>query len=164
MLISPRRVLSVLTETGVSFLFVGMGAGYLQGAPYLTYNTDIIPKGDPENLIRVEHALRLLSARPREPDPHGSALEHDDPGFRRLMTSAGAVNVVDALPGVGGYEQIMQHADLMDLGDGLAVYVAAMEDVIRSKTTVVRARQLNMDKVHVLMCKETIQAKAKYGY
>ena len=41
----------------------------------------------------------------------------------------------------------MQHADLMDLGDGLAVYVAAMADVIRSKTTVVRARQLNMDKV-----------------
>ena len=138
---SPRRVLRILTDAGVVFVFVGMGAGYLQGAPYPTYNTDITPKRDPENLIRVEHALRLLDSRPRESDQHGSVHEHDM-GFRRLMTSAGAVNVVDVLPEVGGYEQLMEHADLMDLGDGLAVHEAALEDVIRSKTAVVKASQM----------------------
>ena len=85
---SPRRVLGVLMESGASFVFVGMGAGYLRGAPYPTTSTDVTPRCDPENSIKVEHALRLLSSRPRACDQRGVAQDRD-PRFRRLMTSAG---------------------------------------------------------------------------
>ena len=44
----PLRVLRTLTEGDVLFVLVGMGAGYVQGAPYPSYNTDVTPKTDPD--------------------------------------------------------------------------------------------------------------------
>ena len=70
---------------------------------------------------------------------------------------------VDALPGVGGYGRIMERADLMELGGSLSVWAAALEDVIRSKETVQRFRQIDgtLDALHVMMGKETLRAKEK---
>ena len=167
---SPARVLGDLTAHGVCFVMVGMGAGYLQGAPYPSCNSDITPSTDPENIARMEQVLGGLEARPLDRDEWGPVSEHTLPGFRRLMTSAGMVNVVDVLPGVGGYDRLMERADLMDLGDGLSVWVASLEDVIRSKETVgnlivgEKPYSRMMDGVHVLMCKETLAAKVKYGF
>ena len=60
----------------------------------------------------------------------------------------------------------MEHADLLDLGEGLSVWVASLEDVIRSKENAERSleSERNRDALHVMMCKETVQARAKYGY
>lgn len=155
---SPRQVLQTLTDHQVAFVMVGMGAGYLQGAPYPTYNTDITPMPGP-NLEKTGRALRSLDAQPLQVDERGTVDRPNLPGFTRLATSAGMVNVVSALPGVGDYEQIMGNAEDMNLGGGLSVWVAALEDVIRSKQTLGRS----LDGVHVLMCQETIRAKEEYG-
>ncbi len=100
-LFDPLRVFRTLSAQGAAFVVVGMGAGYLQGAPYPSYNTDITPRADPDNIARMEQALAGLQARPLDSDEWGPVAEPTLPGFRRLLTSAGMVNVVDALPGCG---------------------------------------------------------------
>lgn len=156
----------VLSDHGVAFVFVGMGAGYVQGAPYPSTNTDFTPSLDVENLRRVDRALGELAARPLEHDLWNRVDAPIRPGFRRLHTSAGMVSVVDALPGVGDYHRLMDNADLMDIGQDLAVWVASLEDVICSKENVERSleSERNRDALHVMMCKETVQARAKYGF
>ena len=63
-------------------------------------------------MARLDRALGVLRARPLERDEWGPVTEHTMPGFRRLLTSAGMVNMVDALPGVGDYDQVIENADL----------------------------------------------------
>ena len=91
--LAPRLLFRVLAEENVAFVFVGMGAGYLQGAPYPSTNADVTPSLDGENLERLERALAVLGARPLVHDDKGPVEEPSLPGFRRLMTSAGMVNV-----------------------------------------------------------------------
>ena len=160
------QVLRTLTAQGVAFVMVGMGAGYLQGAPYPSYNTDITPRTDPANIARIEQALVGLYARPLDRDEWGPVAEPTLPGFRRLLTVAGMVNVVNALPGVGGYDQVMENADLLDVSDDLSVWVAALEDVVRNKEAMSNMTERprhshTMDSLHVLMGKETLAAKKK---
>ena len=161
---SPPRVMRALCDRQVVFVLVGMGAGFVQGVPFPTVNTDIAPSRDLDNLNRLEQALRFLDARPLDHDlwePVSSS-----PGFRRLLTAGGMVNIVDELPGVGGHERLMRRADLLDLGEETGnVWVACLEDVIRSKETVTRSSESERarDALHVMMGKETIAAKVKYG-
>lgn len=161
----PLRVLRILSDRGVSFVLVGMGAGYLQGAPYPSYNIDITPSPDPGNAARLDRALAALDAKPLKRDEWGPVEKHSLPGFRRLMTAAGMVNVVDALPGTGGYAEVIETSDLLEIAEGLAVAVASLEVVIRSKEAVGAMivgeppYSRMMDRVHVRMCKETLAAK-----
>ena len=165
----PRRVLHTLSEYEVDVVLVGMGAGYLQGAPYPTYNTDITPQTDNDNIDTMWQALRTLDAQPLERDEWGLVVEPTLPGFHRLNTAAGMVNIVDTLPGVGGYNKVMKRADLMDIGRGLEIRVASLQDVIRSKEMVgglivgETPYSRKIDELHVLMCRETLNVKAKYS-
>ena len=170
--VSPLRLLSVLEDHRVSFIMVGMCAAWLRGVPYPSYNVDITPRLDGGNLARLEAALQSINACPLEVDEWGPVEERTLPGFRRLNTSMGMVNIVDRLPGVGGYRRIMRDADLLDVGEGLSVWVAAIKDVAVSKETVgdlYTDRRLipyprMMDGVHVLMCRETLDDIEKYPH
>ena len=165
----PVRVLRALSSQRVVFVLVGMGAGYLRGVPYPNYNTDITPRTDPGNIARLERALGVLEGRPLERDEWGPVAQHTLPGFRRLLTSAGMVNVVAAVPGVGDYEQVIEKADFFDVAEGLSVPVASLKDVIRSKEAVgalvvgTPPYSRMMDGVHVLMGEETLTLRKKYG-
>ena len=160
---SPRRVMRTLVEHDVAFVFVGMGAGYVQGTPYPSANTDFTPSLDADNLARVDRALDKLAAQPLEHDLWNRVDEPTLPGFTRLLTSAGMVNIVDALPGVGNYHRLMENADSINFGQDLSVWVASLKDVICSKENVERSlgSERNRDALHVMMCKETLQAKEK---
>ena len=164
----PVRALRALSDHAVVFVVVGMGAGYLRGTPYPSYNLDVTPRLDPGNCARLERVLALLEAKPLETDEWGPVAEHTLPGYRRLMTSAGMVNVVDSLPGVGNYRQVMVGADLLEVADGLSVQVASLEDVICSKEVVSDTPERprhnrTMDRLHILMGKETLTIKEKYA-
>ena len=166
----PRRVIRTLLDFRVDFVLVGMGAAYLQGVPYPTYNTDITPRADrADNVDRMWQALRVLGAESLERDEWGSVPEPNLPGFRRFDTTAGMVNIVDTLPGVGDYNEVMRHADLLNVGCEQEVRVASLRDVVRSKEAVGdlivgdAPYSRMVDGLHVLMCRETLNAKAKYG-
>ena len=168
----PSRVLSVMVDHEVSFVMVGMGAAYVQGVPFPSYNLDITPRLDRPNTERLEAALQAVNARQLEVDESGPVEEPTLPGFRRLDTAMGMVNIVDRLPGVGGYGRLMESADLLDVRQGLSVWVASIEDVIVSKETVgalytdrerIPSPRM-MDAVHVLMCRETLDDMREYAH
>lgn len=164
----PVRVLRTLSGHEVEFVVVGMGAGYLQGAPYPSYNIDITPRLDPDNVDRMRRVWGVLEARPLEWDGWRPVVDHALPGFRRFMTTAGPVNVVEKPWGLGGYERVMLNAERLEVGEGLVVWVASLDDVIRSKETMSdmpgrSSHSRTMDRLHVLMGKETLTLKEKYA-
>jgi len=97
----PVQVLRALSDEEVAFVVVGMGAGYLHGAPYPSYNIHITPRLDPENVDRMRRVWGVLEARPLEWDGWRPVVDHSLPGFRRLMTSAGPVKCGGEALGVG---------------------------------------------------------------
>ena len=108
----------------------------------------------------------MLDARPLEWDGWRPVAAHSLPGFRRLMTSVGMVNVVDTPWGLGGYAEVVADADRLQVVDGLAVAVVSLESVIRSKKAMVgmaeRPRHSRtMDSLHVLMGEESLALKKK---
>lgn len=121
---SPRQVLQAFTDCRVVFVLVGMGAAYLQGVPYPTYNTDITPMPDRDNMERANNAVRALGSGPSTGRQRTKELSTDP--IRRFGTAAGSVNLVPALPDVGGYDKLRQQANRLDLGTGLAVWAAAL--------------------------------------
>ena len=164
----PVRVLRTLADHDVAFVVVGMGAGYLQGAPYPSYNIDVTPRLDHPNAARLEDALAVLDARPLEWDGWEPVTNSTSAGFRQLMTSAGMANVVDAPWGVGGYDEVMGDAAQLEVVGGLVVSVASLKTVIRSKKAMVTLaeripRRRTMDGLHVLMGEETLALAGKYG-
>lgn len=164
----PVRVLRTLSNNNVAFVVVGMAAGYLRGAPYPSYNIDITPKTDPGNIQRLEQVLALLGAHPLTWDGWRPVTKHTLPGFRRLMTLAGPMNVVNEPWGLGGYDQVIANADPLEVAEGLVVPVASLEDVIRSKEAMKNMpgrpdHSRTMDGLHVMMGKETLALRNKYG-
>ena len=154
----PVRLLRTLAAGGVTFAVVGMGAGYLHGVPYPTYNIDITPRLDTRNTGRLEVALASLDAQPLERD-EWAPVPADQPGFRQLLTAAGMANMVDAPWGLGGYDAVIAAADMLEVADGLTVAVASLESAIRSKKAMAdmpgRTRhRRTMDGLHVLMGEE----------
>ena len=145
-----------------------MGAGYLQGAPYPSYNIDVTPHLDTENTARLEGVLTSLNAQPLEWDEWEVVQTALLPGFRQLLTSVGMANVVDAPWGLGGYTEVMADASQLEVAEGLTVAVASLESVIRSKKAMVDMagripRRRTMDGLHVMMGEETLALAKKYG-
>lgn len=161
----PGRALRILTERNVRFVLVGMVAGYVRGVPYPSTNTDVTPSLDVGNLENLQEALTELDARPLQHDYWNEVAEPTQPGVCQLMTSAGMMTVVDTLPSVGEYPALKRAASLVDLGEGMVVWVASLDHIIRSKEAVSRPSDFyrNRDSLHVLMCKEALGAQAKYG-
>jgi hypothetical protein len=68
--VSPRRpqlsaedILAALNNRGVRYVVIGAFAAIAQGAPIeATYDIDVTPQRDPENLERLSLALRDLYA------------------------------------------------------------------------------------------------------
>ncbi|MDE0290580.1 MAG: hypothetical protein OXJ36_03435 [bacterium] len=93
----------------------------------------------------------------------------DLPGFPAVDDlGAGMVEVVDAPWGVGGYDDVMGDAAMLEVADGLTVAAAFLESVICSKEAMVDMvgrplQRRTMDGLHVLMGEETLVLAEKYG-
>ena len=61
--LDPKRIFGTLAKHGVQFVLIGALAARLQGFPRATYDADITPAKDVDNLQRLAAALRDLEAR-----------------------------------------------------------------------------------------------------
>lgn len=135
----PEEILRTLERHRVSYVVIGGVAATLHGSPLPTRDADICPSRDEQNLGRLAEALRELGARIRTPDaPEGVPFTCDATFLRQmkllnLVTHRGDLDLSFEPSGTGGYEELQPRAVRYDLGDGLVVPVAALEDVIRSK-------------------------------
>ena len=137
----PVAVLRVLDDHRVEFLVIGGIAARLRGAPLLTQDVDITPAPDRANLERLAGALKDLEARLRTAtEPDGVPFPFD-PGLLEnaavwtLITKHGDLDLVVSPAGTAGYQDLIRDADELKVATepDLAVQVASLADVIRSK-------------------------------
>jgi hypothetical protein len=133
----PVRALKALDRHGVRLVVVGAFAAVVQGYPLPTYDLDVTPDRERENLERLVAALQELKAALRV--PHGEPvpfpvdvrmLEQAD--VWTLLTDAGPLDLVLAPAGTRGYDDLRRDAIAVELG-GIRFLFASIRDVIRMK-------------------------------
>lgn len=154
----PERILEVLAEHGVRFVVIGGVAAALHGVPHVTFDIDITPATDRENLDRLSAALRDLGARIRtSAEPAGLVFEHDGTSLAagqiwNLITTHGDLDVTMTPSGTAGYPELVADAVETDL-EAVRVTVASLEAVIRSK----RAADRPKDRAVLPLMEQTLE-------
>lgn len=142
----PERVLRTLNHHEVRYVVIGGLASEILGAPIVTADTDICYERSRENMERLAAALAQLGAKLRvatvgEDLPFlldATTLAAGD-SFT-FTTDAGPVDVLRTPAGTGGFRDLDARAVPYDLGEGLVVRVADLDDVIRMKEAASRAK------------------------
>ena len=138
----PERMLSALSEGGVRYILIGGMAAVLHGDVGVTVDIDVVPERTNENLQRLAEALRGLGARIRtEREPEGLAFDCSPEFFRNLppdsivnmITEAGDLDLSFCPSGTSGFDDLLRDAVEIQAADRLHIFVASLEDVIRSK-------------------------------
>ena len=140
----PLPLLEALQRHGVDFVVVGAAAAITQGSPLPTYDLDVTPARDPDNLERIVGVLRELDAKLRIPtDPVAFPIDAKMIAGAEawtLQTNAGPLNLVFVPAGTRGYDDLRRDALTLDLGTGTPVLVASLRDVIRMKEASAREK------------------------
>jgi hypothetical protein len=139
-------VLGTLVDFRVRFIVIGGLGAVLQGSPSRTGDLDICYSRDIENLDALVNALNELGARFRGIDEEVPfRLEAATIGAGdhfTFSTPAGSLDILGVPAGSEGYDQLMRNGVVMDLGDGLEVPVASIEDLITMKQAAGRPKDL----------------------
>ncbi len=131
-------MLETLDEYGVAHVVIGGVAARAHGDPSVTFDLDLTPDPDPENLARLAEALTAMDARLRPPDSDPVSMELDGSVIGRFSTLAtrtrfGDLDVVvrpDGIP--GGYKQLAENA-CNDHAFGVKVAIASVPDLVESR-------------------------------
>jgi hypothetical protein len=138
---SPLRadeIFACLDRHGVRYVLIGGLAAVLHGSPLQTFDADICPDREAGNLTKLAAALREMDARLRTPDAEkGVAFPHEasflaNQHLLDLMTRFGDLDLAFEPAGTSGFAELLRGAEVIAI-QGIAVPVARLEDVIRSK-------------------------------
>jgi hypothetical protein len=118
----PLRIVAALRSHGVSYVLVGGLAAAAWGSPNETDDIDICLTAHEGNLERLGLALMDL----------GAVRRNEGGGEHRVSfrTNAGQLDVFEL---TGGYADIHGRSSQVDLGRGLLVHVASVDDLVRLK-------------------------------
>jgi hypothetical protein len=128
----PYGLLQALDRHRVTYIVIGGFARVIQGTEELTRGLDIVPSTRPENLRRLDAALRELGARGGD----GRELTVDEhtvttqPMFE-LQTEHGELKIVPEPVGTRGYDDLRRAATREPLGRGVRPSVASIGDLAR---------------------------------
>lgn len=125
---NPRLIFEALSRHGVDFAAVGGWAAIAHGSQRITHDVDIVAAARTENLARLEAALADLGAEALT----GSS----------FATRAGGLDFFNEVPGGAAYEQIKARSVPVDLGDGLEIRIAGIDDLIAMKRAAGRPQDL----------------------
>ena len=133
----PYAILAALEQERVTYVLIGGLARVIEGSDELTRGVDLTPSTRPENLRRLEAALRGLNARPTD----GRALSLAEVATGTplaLESNHGEINVVPVPLGTRGYDDLRRAARHEPLGKGLRVRVASPGDLVRMLSALAR--------------------------
>ena len=141
-------ILAVLEHHGVEYVIVGGYAARMHGSTRPTRDVDVTPATTRENLDRLAAALRELDARIRtDAVPEGlpfSVSGESLAGQRmlNLQTRHGELDLtIRPAAFEGGYDELVERSTQRTVGE-VRVRVAALEDVIRSKESAARDKDI----------------------
>lgn len=134
----PRELIDRLVSAGVRFVVIGGLAAQAHGSPSATFDLDVVPSWDTDNLRRLEGVLRTISAVRHGVLPGGPPL----PPLDARTLHAGAVFTLNSRhgrfdllanpdPGMD-YERLMRSAEPMDLL-GTRLWIASLDDLMAMK-------------------------------
>lgn len=132
------ELLGSLDRHGVAYVLIGGMAAVAHGSPFPTEDVDITPATGKDNMTRLSTALDELDAKIRvEGMPEGLPFDHDADSLAAvqtwtLTTRHGDLDLSFVPDGTTGYDDLRRDAKETDLL-GIAVPVASLADVIRSK-------------------------------
>lgn len=150
----------MLAKHRVRFVLIGATAARLHGFPRLTADADITPSRESQNVQRLAAALRELDAKIyTESIPEGlpfdctaAAIERAD--LWNLTTVAGRVDVAFTPSGTDGYDDLVRGAVRFEVF-GTELFVACLEDIIRSKVAADRPQ----DRQDVVVLRELLKRR-----
>lgn len=131
-----RDVLSALNRQRLECVMIGNAAAALHGAPVTTIDIDFMFRATPTNLKKlkaVAKELRGVIMRPYYPVSKLFRLTNDDRGIQ--------LDFMPAIHGVRSFEGLRSRASKIQIG-GEEVWLAALADIIRSKRSAGRARDV----------------------
>ena len=139
------RLLAVLHEANVQFVIIGGVAATIHGSARLTSDLDVVYGRDRENLERLVSALQPLEPYLRGAPP-GLPFRFDADTLRKglnftLTTTAGPLDLLGEVAGLGGYENALEHSIEVQLF-GSATRCLNLEALIRAKRAAGRPRDL----------------------
>jgi hypothetical protein len=128
----PYGLLQALDRHRITYIVIGGFARVLQGTEEITRGLDIVPSTRPENLRRLDAALRDLDAR----QPDGRELTIDENTLAaqpvvELATEQGQLKLVPEPAGTRGYDDLRRAATREPLGRGVRPSVASIGDLAR---------------------------------
>jgi predicted nucleotidyltransferase len=121
-------ILRALTHHGVEFIVVGGVAAVLQGAPFCTWDLDVLYRRDSSNTERALAALRLLM----HPNPAPNAADFESPGPKALVTNLGRLDLLGSVGRQLIYEDLIDQADELKVEE-FSVRVLRLERLIQFK-------------------------------
>ncbi len=142
-------IAKTLADHQVDFVLLGNYGAQIQGAQVLTEDADMAYHRGQENLVRMMAALEEMGARIRFGDetvglPYSDPLLLASGDIWNLRTVHGDLDLLYA-PAGGGYDDLIQDAVEVEIGDGVMVLAASLDDIIRSK------RLANREKDHIAL-------------
>jgi hypothetical protein len=132
----PRSLLALLAAHRVEFVVVGGIAAVLHGSDRNTFDLDICPSQDRDNLERLGTALLEIGAKLRgiEDDvpfvPDGRSLAGME--ILTLDTTLGPLDILVSPKGCPPYAKLQRRAKQMDIG-GPTALIASIDDLISMK-------------------------------
>ena len=132
-----------LAEAEVEFVVVGGVSAVLQGAPLVTFDLDVCFRRTPENIDRIVRALSPLQPRLRDfpadlPFVFDSRTLLLGTNFT-FVVEGGDLDLLTELIAVGGYEQALHDAVLVDIA-GHHIKVLSLPLLIQTKTAANRPK------------------------
>ncbi len=144
----PTAILEALDGHRVKYVLAGGYAANLHGAVRPTRDIDVAPATDVDNLTRLVTALRDLHAGIRVDElADGLPFDTNAEALRgvkmlNLRTIHGDLDLTFAPDGFpAGYDDLVRHASQRHVG-GMTIRVAALADIIVSKTQAGRQKDL----------------------
>jgi hypothetical protein len=136
-------LLEELGTAGVEYVLVGGMAAVVHGAPTTTFDLDIVHRRTGDNVTRLLSVLDRHGARYRD-QPKGHALAPTreallGQGHHNLATDLGPIDVLGALVGDAGYEDLLADAETREEGT-LCVRVVSLRRLIEIKSRTNRAK------------------------
>lgn len=154
--LDAASIFAVLNSHRVDYVVVGGYAAQMRGASRPTTDADVTPETSAENLARLATALRALKARIRtDAVPEGLPFDTSADALRgmktlNLQTEHGDLDLAFVPDGTTGYGDLIRSATAQPVG-GTVAQVAALSDIIRSKTAAGRQKDIEaLPELHAL--------------
>jgi hypothetical protein len=125
----PYAILAAFERGRVAYVVIGSFARVIRGAEELPDGLDIVPSPRPQNVQRLEEALRDLEAVGVDGDP--ISLDETRDAVVCATSPAGELKIVPEPEGTRGYDDLRRAATREPLGRGLRPSVASIGDLAR---------------------------------